>query len=1314
MGIYSRTLQKYNLLKNFRVNNGTVWSYSRNLVFWLQATEADDNFVDRSRNVTAIAATGTGFTSTRQGPDARFQLKSLGFDNKYLTVSGGEAADTSDSKSLVFAGWIYLDVSPSLNNEGFCILQTDANEGWCIFIDDQGRLGIRLTNYADSTYDGGATTLASSTVKTSNSVVQSQKWVHFAIAIDKDVSTETIFRATSTKPTIMIDGTKKATTTTQVGSPGSLDPKTAAASYRVGYGPAKDETATKVYLDGALAELVLFQPEEDVTEAKLKALYQASINGANHLGSGFISTTPFNVLNDAMNRDTHPTVARSSNDGRLGNHTIHFDDSRAIHITNDGPTSFPSMLTEDNPLFSTVYNGIDNGQLTTTAASASFGILDEYYEESNSIAIPPFIDSKVYIDSGSIFYQTGTLESVIPGFNQSLKNKHQIQIVTDISSETVIGSTSDVEEENIDFSGDGVHWMKYVDFSKQKLVNIGHGIYPDPGVNVNSNSSTGRIEREAWHHKQTLAFSPVGGQFFMGFPREETSSLFNAVGAGVNTGQMTYDNQTDKLSFPLSGSVSWINNFGRPFDNFGFPGTENYKNPTSGCLISMSEYINREFLLEKISVRFKCKTKIVASDGLDVRQSGIQQSNSINYPGGKGKFLRNEDSESKYSMYAKMITAFLIRQSPSKKSVTFDTDFTVSTDSTPNIVQKVASGSFRDVIGYGQTSIMQELQSSGFEEDYYAIATDPTGSQVKVRLDLLREYGLDREQNIILDTATSLSNTEFDVNCNINFVPKNIFSSNYRGLIQVRSTAEGGSDKQQAMVLHYKRDRSSIYDDELLEERRLSAGVNGIVPDLKLRQVTFQSGQGTITGFDGKITVGTPPVNFEVLDAPTPYILKPEDNLMLGIQAPVDNQWSTSLDIDANYIKIQPGQIQLTLYGSFLQQEKPLRISNSQTLSTHTVHESIGEINPTDKFVLAQLVDFTGSFSDDIISGSINPKTIYEGYDHYTGDTIKLARRVGGRASQGTQGETGALKINNRLVDVSERDYDSLMPDFRQLSAVDDAFFGETQKSALENGVISFGTSTVASASNWLYSFPFESRYARINRTHAIVKPDGTRESRYKLEFRDATAGTSIMNYSDAGTLLTGSIGFAPRNSEDSLGGNNEGTINQNVPERDVIKMLFGIGDLSRGRFFAIGADNDGDRVGINSQNAGGTINLGGFKYGVSNSSAAYSSAVYRRDSFGQFRDLLEPRQFLTYIKDSSVSFPVSQRFLSRTGQPLGVQTRGNSTCSNLSTHASSSLPFFDRPNDSGPLNRDGQSTVAPVNISPNFAPALGPFTGLA
>ena len=185
MGIYSRTLQKYNLLKDFRVNNGTVWNYSQSLIFWLQATESDNTFVDRSKNVAAISATGTGFHDTRQGPNARFELKSLGFDNKYLTVNKGEASDTTDSKSLIFAGWIYLDVSPGLNNEGFCILQSNDKEGWCIFVDDQGRLGIRLTNYALSTHNGGPRTLASSTVKTTDSVVAAQKWAHFAIAIDK-------------------------------------------------------------------------------------------------------------------------------------------------------------------------------------------------------------------------------------------------------------------------------------------------------------------------------------------------------------------------------------------------------------------------------------------------------------------------------------------------------------------------------------------------------------------------------------------------------------------------------------------------------------------------------------------------------------------------------------------------------------------------------------------------------------------------------------------------------------------------------------------------------------------------------------------------------------------------------------------------------------------------------------------------------------------------------------------------------------------------------------------------------------------------
>jgi hypothetical protein len=1295
MGIYSRTLQKYNLLKNFRVNNGTVWSYSRSLVFWLQATEADDNFVDRSRNVASIASTGAGFTSTRQGPTARFQLKSLGFDNKYLTVSGGEAADVTNSKALVFAGWVYLDVLPGLNNEGFCILQTDANEGWCIFIDDQGRLGIRLTNYASSTYDGGATTLASSTVKTTATVVETQKWVHFAISIDKDVTTETIFRTTATKPVIMIDGTKKPTSTTQVGSPGALDPKTAAASYRVGYGPAKDETATKVYLDGALAELVLFQPEEDVTEAKLKALYQASINGANHLGSGFISTSPFNVLNDAMHRDTHPTVARSSNDGRLGNHAIHFDDSRAMHLTNTGPTSFPSMLTEDNPLFDTVYNGIDNGQLATTAANATFGIFDEYYEESNSVAIPPFIESKVYIDSGSSFYQTGSQESLLPGLNQPLKNKDVITIEFTNKSEVSLGTPGDgFSAASTDLNQ--IAYMAFWNNDSESFAKRGHNTASNSGL-FNTTAKRGEI------NKRNLTGSCVG----FTIPRQIISSSGNYAEDSNDFNAVNLDIYPDK----------YYKSFGSPIDNFGFPDDDRY-NSNENETISMSDYINSPFLVEKIVIEFS---------KLSIQPYGNSQAGNL-YVSNAFVVGQQADYQLSYghpvsywpikigSGY-ELLTCFLLREFTGKtEAFSKTTNINVSSKQTQITTASFSSNKGRDLVTYGQglfytgfgtgdndTTLDRLTFINGNETVFGCTSSNPGLSDFNNRTgytdleDLIQEkFPMELKVNVG-PGSTSTSDRVVKNNVRIETTPKIINKNTFAGAMAINLPF---SPHAGAAAI-YKWDGQSSNQSFIANSRNFANSMSG----KSNSENRFFLTKGGNPGEHIEVDIS----DYE--NQVSPQILLPEDKLIFGVQSDFRASEGQS---DYNGIEIPAGiNIKISLYGSYVRQEKRITNTYNQLLGTHTIYESIGSESVLDSFSVEYMSSFSGSFSDDIISGSIDPKTIYEGYDHVTGNTIKLARRVGGRASQGTQGETGAFKINNRLVDVSEREYDSVMPDFRRITVVDDALFGETQNSALEKSVISFGTATVASASHWLYSFPFESRYGGINRTHAILKPNGGRESRYKLEFRDATAGTSIINFSDAGTLLTGSIGFAPRNSEDSLAGNNDGTINQSAPEKDIIKMLFGIGDLSRGRFFAIGADDDGDRVGINSQNAGGTINLGGFKYGVSNSSPAYTSAVYRRDSFGQFRDLFEPRKYVATIKDSKISYPVSQRFFTRAGQPLSEQNRDNTTCSNLSTNSTSSLPYFDRPNNAGPLNRDSGGSVTTVNISPNFAPAQGPFTGL-
>ena len=1266
MGIYSRSLQKYNLLKNFRVRNGTVWSYSRSLVFWLQSPEQSNTFVDKSRNVSSITAAGTGFTNSKSGPEARFKLNALDFNNEYLTVSNGEAADATYSKSLVFTGWVYLDVSPGLNNQGFSILQTDATTGWSIFVDDNGKLGIRLSNYADSThYDGtGTATLASSTWRTATGVVQSSGWTHFAIAVDKAVATETIFRNSATSPTIMINGKKQSITSTVVGSPGSLDPKTAAASYRIGYGPAKDETQAKIYLDGSLAGLALFQPDEDLTEAKLATLYQASRDGAYVLGSGFISTSPFNVLNDAMHRDTHPTVSRLSNDGRTGNHAISFDDSRAMHITNTGPTSFPSMLTEDNPLFSTVYNGIDNGQLTTTAASASFGILDEYYEESNSVAITPFIESKVYINSGSSFYQTGTAD--LPGFDQSLRNKSIITFKLENGLAKQLGINRSAND------GDEIPYLAYYNFTDKKFEHNG----------VVTRMSNGASQRAIHYFTGShVGFAPI-------------ESLHTWDGTAAAAGTSNEATQTDidawsKVninSFNLPFNSNQAKVAGGPTDVAGFPSDERYV-PKQDQIFTLSEYTDKPFLLEKITVKFKIY--------VDAADDYFTYKPLIPFRAQDGSYKTLWENQIHYQLP----TFFIGR--------TYNDNFSIN----KNVVLTAGSLGFgaepfdyeiksehktNELISYMQAFLYYEDESTDLYDGLDPIIAD--------------DFSFDYKKPL---TGQDTGTFEF---C-IESTPKLINKAASMFPIRVNNT-----NKYPMLVAGYTGGPTKLYND--ISERSLTKSIMGTSTKSedfnRVRWLGYPNGAGTGTDLQTYLDSGfVIPVQSNFANNPkataSTYILNPKDKLFFGFGAPMGAQTlhgnSDSFSRGAFTIPVQ--EVEIQLFGSEIASDKVASTSHGQILGTHTVHEHIGDA-VRDQFLINLPGEYSGSFSDDVISGSFNAGSIYEGYDQITGETIKLARRVGGRASQGTQGETGALKINNRLVDTSERDYDSIMPDFREIASIDDTLFGESQNSALSIGTISFGTATVASASHWLYSFPFESRYASLNRTHTITKPSGERQSRYKLEFRDAIAGTSIIDFSNTGTLLTGSIGFAPRNSEDSLAGSNQGSINQDIPEKDVIRLLFGAGDMSRGRYFSIGADSDGDRIGVNLQNSGGTINLGGFKYGVSNSSAAYSSAVYRRDRFGQLRDLLEPRCFMAYMKDSKVSFPVSQRFFSRTGQPLSAAERVNTTCSNLSQNATSSLPFFDRPNNSSPRNKDTDtSAYSPINISPNFAPAQGPFTGL-
>jgi len=251
------------------------------------------------------------------------------------------------------------------------------------------------------------------------------------------------------------------------------------------------------------------------------------------------------------------------------------------------------------------------------------------------------------------------------------------------------------------------------------------------------------------------------------------------------------------------------------------------------------------------------------------------------------------------------------------------------------------------------------------------------------------------------------------------------------------------------------------------------------------------------------------------------------------------------------------------------------------------------------------------------------------------------------------------------------------------------------------SGIIQLGDVNLGFNPSWFYSFPFESRFSNIRRTDQFLDAKGNTVGKAIIHLQDASHNLNFFSYQNDGGMENNAF-VAPRNFNDfptNILGNNDGTGVVSMTYSEACRILFGIGDLNRGRYF-VRASNGSDPVGLTYH--------AGFKYGISNTSPNYSKAIYSRNRFGQFRDLMEMRTLTTYNHNHETVFPIEQKFITRSGQPLSKAQRHQTNCSNISTNATSSIPFFDR-DDNTPTNRD-PITTSTANISPNFVVGNGPF----
>lgn len=475
----------------------------------------------------------------------------------------------------------------------------------------------------------------------------------------------------------------------------------------------------------------------------------------------------------------------------------------------------------------------------------------------------------------------------------------------------------------------------------------------------------------------------------------------------------------------------------------------------------------------------------------------------------------------------------------------------------------------------------------------------------------------------------------------------------------------------------------------------------------------------------------------------SPYLVYPGDKLVLAIAKtrPV----LFALGLTGSYpqfsgsthdIKLNTGSVNITLYGSLLQAGAEFHDVLNQPLNSDSVHEAIANDPVLDQFEVEYAQTLSGSYTDDYVTGSMFTTVIVDGKKtlQVTDTSSSLPR---GRAfsvlnarSAPTLGSTSRelgvdpwlssrlrpaweLAGTNRItqhVTSNERYYDSMMPGINDCFVKDSAaiiidsdgsYYASVTKVDVNNhGFIGFNGAAQGTVNNnkyWQWAYPFEPRYSGVARQKNI--------SKQFLATRKATAGSTVeispkqlRGFFIGTQLLTplydinsGWDNFMFMSDINLSAGATQSTGSSGID--DMARVLFGFGDLATYTPLGTGVNNfpsfrNQDWYYTNS--FAGTISfyvqgpiIRGWKYGVYSGLPTYSKARWRRGKFGQFRDMLEQREFTKYYYDSSDSgfaagegpAPITVKFVDSSGRLTKPE---NTSSQNLDTACTSSMPYFD------------------------------------
>lgn len=385
--------------------------------------------------------------------------------------------------------------------------------------------------------------------------------------------------------------------------------------------------------------------------------------------------------------------------------------------------------------------------------------------------------------------------------------------------------------------------------------------------------------------------------------------------------------------------------------------------------------------------------------------------------------------------------------------------------------------------------------------------------------------------------------------------------------------------------------------------------------------ISSGSGIGT-AGFEPQT------VSVERAFVDTPVVIFPGDEIIFGIESGVNSNFLTPgrlyggldydvLEVTGSRIQIRTGDAKVVFYGSLISEGVEKFPSLNQYLGSDAIHEDIHEEGPYDQFDILPRSCLSGSYVDNIFLGLAGKN-----------------RRVVARGSLGQGWITGSLQRNVRHTSATDIYYDALVPAPSIIS------------SSLEN------TTTELIG--------------------ATEKSLGIRETQIIKVITDSSNGFAFNNNREGGVMLKRAFTFEYSLPNDRRVKNIQMNLYSVVPALITTQT----GDRAKYSIYYNGTNPAFGSAGNENYSGAGSL-----RYGLLSTRAVGPSNVFRRDRFGQFRDMLEQSRdgkVLSEKKQKSVlsSGVVVAKFVSGSSD---IETDGIFTqCSNISIECTSSIPYTD------------------------------------